>query len=76
MADKSLLQYKRTPLKGEDARLDVFTETLDPHRSGQSLARILAVWDLSQADAARLLGVSHQAVGKWLEGAPHVESPR
>ncbi len=57
--------------KGERAWLDAFTQYLDRHRSGQSLARTLSVWDLSQAEAARLFGVSRQAVGKWLErGAP------
>jgi len=57
--------------KGEKAWLDAFTEYLDRHRSGQSLARTLSVWGLSQAEAARLLGVSRQAVGKWLErGTP------
>jgi predicted transcriptional regulator len=57
--------------KGESAWLDAFTEHLDRHRSGQSLARTLSVWGLSQAETARLLGISRQAVGKWLErGAP------
>ncbi len=57
--------------KGEQGWLDAFTEHLDRHRSGQSLARTLAVWGLSQAETARLLGISRQAVGKWLErGAP------
>jgi predicted transcriptional regulator len=57
--------------KDERAWLDVFAEHLDRHRSGESLARTLSVWDLSQAEAARLLGVSRQAVGKWLErGVP------
>jgi len=55
----------------ENAWLDEFTEHLDKHRSGQSLARTLSVWRLSQAEAARLFGVSRQAVGKWLErGVP------
>ena len=57
--------------KGEGAWLDAFIEHLDRQRSGQSLARALSVWGLSQAEAARLLGVSRQAVGKWLEhGVP------
>lgn len=51
--------------------LDAFAEYLDRRRAGRSLARTLAVWGLSQADAARLFGVSRQAVGKWLQqGAP------
>ncbi len=32
---------------------------------------MLAVWGLTQSDAARLFGVSRQAVGKWLRaGVP------
>ena len=35
------------------------------------MARTLEVWNLSQAEAARLFGVSRQAVGKWLRyGVP------
>ena len=31
----------------------------------------MEVWDLSQAEAARLFGVSRQAIGKWLrQGIP------
>lgn len=56
-------------LRGE--WLDEFTEQLDKRRAGQSLARTLAVWDLSQSDAARFFGVSRQAISKWLaHGAP------
>lgn len=55
----------------EKVWLDAFAEHLDRYRAGESLARILAVWDLSQAEAARLFGVSRQAVSKWLvDGAP------
>lgn len=51
--------------------LDEFTEQLDKRRAGQSLARTLEVWDLSQSEAARLMGVSRQAISKWLlHGAP------
>jgi hypothetical protein len=53
--------------KDERAWLDAFTEHLDRQRSGESFARTLSVWGLSQAEAARLLGVSRQAVGKWRE---------
>ena len=57
--------------KDESAWLDAFTESLDRQRAGQSLARTLAVWALSQAEAARFFGVSRQAVGKWLRrGVP------
>ncbi len=56
---------------GEKAWLDTFTEHLDRQRSGLSLARTLSVWGLSQSEAARLLGISRQAIAKWLaRGAP------
>lgn len=55
----------------ESAWLDAFADSLDRRRSGGSLARTFEVWDLSQAEAARLFGVSRQAVGKWLrQGVP------
>ena len=55
----------------EGAWLDAFTQSLDRRRAGESLARTLRVWGVSQAEAARLFGVSRQAVGKWRErGAP------
>ncbi len=51
--------------------LDEFTEHLDRRRGGQSLARTLAVWDLNQSQAAKLFGVSRQALSKWLvQGVP------
>jgi len=51
--------------------LDAFTERLDRLRGGASFGRTIEVWGLSQADAARLFGVSRQAVGQWLrQGAP------
>jgi predicted transcriptional regulator len=57
--------------KGEQEWLDAFAEHLDRQRSGQSLARSLSIWGLSQAETARLLGVSRQAIGKWIErGVP------
>lgn len=55
----------------EGAWLDAFTQSLDRRRAGASLERTLRVWGVSQAEAARLFGVSRQAVGKWLaHGAP------
>jgi DNA-binding transcriptional regulator YdaS (Cro superfamily) len=51
--------------------LDAFAEHLDLRRAGQSLARTLTVWDLNQSQAARLFGVSRQALNKWLgQGVP------
>jgi predicted transcriptional regulator len=51
----------------ERAWLDRFVAELDRFRIGVSLARTLSVWQLSQSEAARLFGVSRQAVSKWLE---------
>lgn len=51
--------------------LDAFAEHLDRQRNADALERILAVWDLNQSDAARVLGVSRQAISKWLsQGVP------
>lgn len=58
---------------GRRGWLDEFSEYLDRYRAGQSLARTLAVWGLSQAEAARLFGVSRQAVGKWIDAGVPVE---
>ena len=55
----------------ESAWLDAFAESLDRRRASRSFARTIEVWGLSQAEAARLLGVSRQAIGKWLrQGIP------
>ncbi|MEL7451103.1 MAG: hypothetical protein AAFN78_17955 [Pseudomonadota bacterium] len=51
--------------------LDAFAEHLDRRRPGQPLERVLKVWGLSQSEAARLFGVSRQALSKWLDsGTP------
>ena len=53
------------------AWLDAFSEYLDQRRSGLSLAQVLSLWDLSQSEAARLFGVSRQALSKWFrQGIP------
>lgn len=60
----------------EAAWLDIFAESLGRRRAGESLAQVLQVWGLSQAEAARLFGVTRQAVGKWLrQGAPAERAP-
>jgi predicted transcriptional regulator len=57
--------------KDEHAWLDAFSSHLDRHRAGHVLAGILSTWDLSQAETARLIGISRQAIGKWIDrGAP------
>ena len=53
--------------------LDEFAEYLDRCRAGKSLARTLMVWGLSQSEAARLFGVSRQAVSKWIDTGVPVE---
>ena len=40
-------------------------QSLDRELAQVDLDRILAVWNLSQTDAAELFNVSRQAVGKW-----------
>ena len=58
---------------GEVEWLDAFAQALDRHRSGRQLAQSLEVWGLSQSEAARLFGVSRQAVSKWLASGPPVD---
>lgn len=51
--------------RGEGRWLDAFGEALEAERAGQGLQRILGVWGLTQADAARSFGVSRQAISRW-----------
>jgi len=53
--------------------LDEFSEILDRRRAGRALGRVLDVWGLNQSDAARLFGVTRQAVSKWLVGGVPAE---
>ena len=53
----------------EGAWLDAFTESLDRQRAGRSFARTITLWALSQAEVARIFGVSRQAVGARAEAA-------
>ena len=51
--------------------VDRFADELDRRRSAADLRRVLEAWSLSQSDAARLFGVSRQAVAKWMRvGVP------
>lgn len=51
--------------------LDEFSEQLDRQRNAAALERVLTVWGLNQSDAARIFGVSRQAISKWLaQGVP------
>ena len=45
--------------------------SITARRSGSDLARTIGLWQLSQAKAAALFGVSRQAFAKWLQrGVP------
>jgi predicted transcriptional regulator len=59
----ALLVAERPP-----AWVEQFIGALDRQLSGEALGRVLATWGLSQAEAARVFGVSRQAVSKWLAG--------
>ena len=44
---------------------------------GSELARLMAGWQLSISDVARLFGVTRQAVQQWLEdGVPAARQPK
>lgn len=45
--------------------LDAFVASLDRRRAVGAFRRTIETWGLSQAEAARLFGVSRQAIGKW-----------
>ena len=55
------------------AWLDAFVDAIDRHRASRTLVRTMRAWGWSQAEAARLFGVSRQAVGKWLRQGPPAE---
>jgi len=50
--------------------LDAFMERLSTLRGSGQLVDVLETWDLSQAEFAELVGVSRQAIGKWLVRLP------
>ncbi len=55
----------------DDDWMDRFQTAIGRRRSSGELQRVLAVWSLSKADAARLFGVTRQAVLKWTQdGVP------
>ena len=61
--------------QNEPGWLDEFTEYLDRHRAGQSLARTLTVWDLNQSQAARLFGVTLDRVSQMRRSSPSSTMP-
>ena len=50
----------------DEAWLEELQASLDRQLARSDLDRVLAVWHLSQSEAARRFGVTRQAVGKWL----------
>ncbi len=51
----------------DPAWIEVLCDALHEHRRVAPLARVLEVWGLTGAEAARVFGVSRQAVSQWLE---------
>jgi hypothetical protein len=72
MADARHAAAELVTAHGDDRGwLDAFSEALEERRSGRAVARFLTVWGMSQSAAARVFGVSRQAIGKWLaSGVP------
>jgi hypothetical protein len=51
--------------------LETFAGELESRALGSQLRRFLDIWGLSASEAARLFGVSRQALSKWLaQGLP------
>jgi hypothetical protein len=62
------------PLDYERFALAVLQELT---RSGPGLEHLMAAWDLTISDTARLFGVSRQAVQQWLDdGVPAARQPK
>jgi hypothetical protein len=62
-----------TLLLGEhdSAWIAALTDELDRRLSGRELERILRVWNLSRTELGQILGVSRQALSKWItDGVP------
>jgi hypothetical protein len=57
----------------DEVWLDRFLAEIDRRRRVGGLELVMATWALSQADVARLFGVSRQAIGKWLAGGAPAE---
>lgn len=66
-------QDAATLLLGEhdSAWIAALADELDRRLGGQELERILRVWNLSRTELGRILGVSRQALSKWItDGVP------
>jgi hypothetical protein len=66
-------QDAATLLLGEhdSAWIAALADELDRRLSGRELERILRVWNLSRTELGHILGVSRQALSKWIaDGVP------
>jgi len=54
----------------DDSWIRALVDALDREVRRAPLERLLSLWDLSNAAAARLFGVSRQAFSKWLVAGP------
>jgi transcriptional regulator with XRE-family HTH domain len=68
--DPQLAAERLLDVEPEGPWLDAFLERLTTLRRSRGLADVLDTWGLSQAEFAELVGVSRQAVGKWLTRLP------
>jgi hypothetical protein len=50
----------------DPAWLDRLAAAIDARRDVSPLQRVMSVWGLTQSDVGELMGVSRQAVSKWL----------
>ena len=55
---------------GDEAWIRALVDALDREVRRGPLERLVSLWDLSNAAAARLFGVSRQAFSKWLVSGP------
>lgn len=55
----------------DSAWISALADELDRRLSGRELERILRLWSLSRTELGRILGVSRQALSKWIDdGVP------
>ncbi|MEM7091803.1 MAG: helix-turn-helix transcriptional regulator [Actinomycetota bacterium] len=69
-ADPHLAAEQLLSRAPDGAWLDAFLERAASLRRGRSLGEVLDTWGLSQAEFASLVGISRQAVAKWLTRLP------
>ncbi len=51
--------------RADEVWLSELQRSLDRQRARSGFDRVLAIWNLSQSDAADLFGVTRQAIAKW-----------